>query len=392
MGLFGDFSGSDVGQNLLGVSPQQQQNTLLNISKAFAAPKNRGETTFGNVLGAVTDSSATRQVDSDKRMSQVLSAMPKGVNFKNISPESKAMIKDYLRTGDQTLLMNIDFGASQANKGKVLPAMLGKYSTESLDTFAASGNFRDLSAITDSDTPSIESRYEGTTASGRSIRVGEDDAGRQYELTPSGAIPLTENVSKVVGVQKTQVVKGPKEIAAGARSGILKDPQWKMAEGTLTKVGRAKGLITQVQGGNSKSIPLLVRTVSEMYNADSRAQSEIDKLEQSGTIDQRIFDSIKSGTVGSLTEETMTDLLAVISAAENTAVSRMGEITSREYRGAIPQFTDPSVLGTSLISLVPPERVVGPVTDSAHREGMVFDDPETGAVYQVSSGHYIRIN
>jgi hypothetical protein len=114
MGLFGDFSDSSVGQNLLGTSPQQQRNTLLNISQAFSAPKNRGETTMGNVLGAVTQSSATRQKDSEQRMGQVLSAMPKGMNFSKLKPEQKAMVEDYLRTGDQTLLMSIDFGSGPA--------------------------------------------------------------------------------------------------------------------------------------------------------------------------------------------------------------------------------------------------------------------------------------
>ena len=143
MGLFGDFSGSSVGQNLLGSSPQQQRNTLLNISQAFAAPKNRGETTMGNVLGAVTQSSATRQKDSEQRMGQVLSAMPKGMNFKNISPESKSMIEDYLRTGDQTLLMNIDFGTA-STKGKITDGMLDKFTTKSMKDFGQTGDHSKL--------------------------------------------------------------------------------------------------------------------------------------------------------------------------------------------------------------------------------------------------------
>ena len=197
MGLLSDFSGSSVGQNLLGTSPQQQRNTLLSMSQAFAAPKNRGETTFGNVLGAVTESSAARQVNSEQRMGQVLSAMPKGANFKNISPESKAMIEDYLRTGDQTLLMNIDFGTA-TSKGTVTAGMHGKYTPESIDAFVASGKNADLSPVATSKVPLVTIDNRTNTA--------------DKELTKKNVARLNE----------LQVSSGPRKLGITKAEGFLK--------------------------------------------------------------------------------------------------------------------------------------------------------------------------
>jgi len=128
MGLLDSFSESNLGKNLLDFSSPQRQQTLLGISQALAAPSNRGDTRMSKIMDSVSKTNVSNKEDSDKRMSQILSAMPKGVSFKDISPESKAMIKDYLRTGDQTLLMNIDFGTGTSTNKAVSP--YGKQATD----------------------------------------------------------------------------------------------------------------------------------------------------------------------------------------------------------------------------------------------------------------------
>jgi hypothetical protein len=62
-------------------------------------------------------------------MAQIMSVMPKGANFKTMSPENKLMVEDYLRTGDQTTLMNIDFGIG-AKAGVKAVSTFGKQATD----------------------------------------------------------------------------------------------------------------------------------------------------------------------------------------------------------------------------------------------------------------------
>lgn len=146
MGLLDSFSESNLGKNLLDFSSPQRQQTLLGISQALAAPSNRGDTRMSKIMDSVSKTNVSNKEDSDKRMSQILSAMPKGVSFKNISPESKAMIKDYLRTGDQTLLMNIDFGTGASAGGKVTAGMITSYTPESIQEFRTSDDYNSLVA------------------------------------------------------------------------------------------------------------------------------------------------------------------------------------------------------------------------------------------------------
>lgn len=304
-----------------------------------------------------------------------------GAFGKAIDPKTIAMRKFRQQFGNLT--------EEQRRDPNVLRSMAATIVTE--DPQAATGLLQMAQALQPK-SPSIESRYEAVTESGREIRVGETDQGISYELTERGPVPINEPFKKKHVVQKTQVVKSPETVASEARKGVLGDAVWKEAENTMTKIGRARGLMEDVQAGNSKSIPVFVRTMSEMYNADSRAQSEIDKLEKTGTIDQKFFDAIKSGTVGGLTADTIDQYVDIMNAAEDSAILRMSDLASREYRGYTPQFDDPTALGVSLTSLLPTDRVIERVTNPEHVEGMVLANPENpNILYKVSSGHYIRI-
>ena len=385
MGLLDSFSESNLGKNLLDFSSPQRQQTLLGISQALAAPSNRGDTRMSKIMDSVSKTNVSNKEDSDKRMSQILSAMPKGVSFKNISPESKAMIKDYLRTGDQTLLMNIDFGTA-GTKGKVTAGIITSYTPESIQEFRASDDFNSLVAKGTKD-KTITTKREGQyQLPGESSSVfGYVKGGQRYmrvdgveSVMPDGYKKIDkpiETINKLNKFEQTDFITNKVE---GMPSYTERARQVALADQT----------IEVLQSDISKGVPVSERGVSELYNAvgGSKAAVEISRLISGGSLKQRFQDWASKGFSGALSNATSDEYVQLALIARKYAASQINSGIDRigaNFAGSTDLIDTDSILNTYRIKQaeIPMGSVRnagdasfryigGPVGDASSWEGM----------------------
>jgi len=102
-----------------------------------------------------------------------------------------------------------------------------------------------------------------------------------------------------------------------ALSGFIQDDaSYKFAKQRLIKIKDAQNALPQVREGNEKAATLLERTVSESYNADTRAASEIDRLVASRSWGRGMRDWISNGFTGTPSEVTIEEYETMINIAD----------------------------------------------------------------------------
>jgi hypothetical protein len=115
---------------------------------------------------------------------------------------------------------------------------------------------------------------------------------------------------------------------------IQNNPQYKFAKSRLVKVDDGFDALALLREGNEKSRPLLERTVSEVYNSDTRAASEIDRLVTSGSVGRRMRDWITGGFEGTPSEATVSDyeqLLSTMDTAMRETINGVVDINAGLY-------------------------------------------------------------
>ena len=115
---------------------------------------------------------------------------------------------------------------------------------------------------------------------------------------------------------------------------IQNDPQYEFAKARLVKVDDGFDALALLREGNEKSRPLLERTVSEVYNSDTRAASEIDRLVTSGSVGRRMSDWITGGFEGRPSEATVSDyeqLLSTMDTAMRKTINGVVDINVGLY-------------------------------------------------------------
>jgi hypothetical protein len=322
-------------------------------------------------------------------MAQIMSVMPKGANFKTMSPENKLMVEDYLRTGDQTTLMNIDFGIG-STKGKVTDSMLKEFTIDSLSMFEKTKDLKDLVRFGEDsgEVSNLVNTQRVKLEDGRTVDIG-NRAGEQF-IVGTGE-KVTQEYTPVQRIQRVESVVPKATLQTEANEYLVKDPSWKSARETDVKIRRAEDLAPQVAAGNSKATGVFVRTVSEIYNADTRAASEIAELKSKGTIDQKIVDAIVSGTVGGLSDLSMEQYEAIMEVAKRSSLRTKVSAISQAFAVKSPGFKNTSDLASSLLQNIPSTLNFG-AASKEHSEFQIIRNNKTGDVYQVVAGHYIKIN
>ena len=216
MGLLDNFSFENAKTNLLGTTPEEQSKALSSISAALRRSTKPGESAFGNVSQAILGGKSERDIATKNsslevkkaardRANDFLALMPNGKNLSNLSQADQLKVKTYIESedGDYSSLFNLSWGEGE-KKGKVLPAMLGKFTTESLDVFGKSGVFADLEEVTVADKeiatkregqyqiPGETSSVFGYTKNGK--RYMEDENGKEVRM-PKGYRKVSEDTA-----------------------------------------------------------------------------------------------------------------------------------------------------------------------------------------------------
>lgn len=120
------------------------------------------------------------------------------------------------------------------------------------------------------------------------------------------------NDSLVSGKARGMTYKGPLEQTQFLTDEFRKHPFYQSIVDQLSKVNLAESLVPGVDEGNSEQIRLMERTISELYNSDSRAASEIDRLLQGRGIKRDFVDWVSTAVAGDVSPETKQALQEIL--------------------------------------------------------------------------------
>jgi len=239
----------------------------------------------------------------------------------------------------------------------------------------------------------IVAKYWGTV-NGKTVRIGDTRNGTQVQLTGNGHVPITGEVSQPS--TKTEVTETPMQIARTSYEYVQKSPDAVKLAKIYTLSDRVADLVKFTDAGNPSAVQLLYRTVSELYNGDTRAASEILALKEAGTIPQKLFDGIASRLTGQLTQETRDQLVAVADAGARAHNRTMGRIVSQEYKSRVGNFEDPSVLQQQMLVFFNSSDIMildEPLDPTEYPEGKQFSGKNEyeGKEYMVIAGNIVEL-
>lgn len=127
------------------------------------------------------------------------------------------------------------------------------------------------------------------------------------------------NQSLVSGRAKGMSYKGPLEQTSFLNEELRSHPLYESTVNITEKVNKAESLKEGVNAGDSEAIRLMERTVSELYNSDSRAASEIDRLLQGRGISERFSNWVVTSLTGDVTQKTKDTLFAIVETSKKLA-------------------------------------------------------------------------
>ena len=115
------------------------------------------------------------------------------------------------------------------------------------------------------------------------------------------------------------------------RKFVESNPTYKNAQERRIKIQNAQALIPEVRAGNESAVPLLERTVSDIYNTDTRAASEIDRLVQKKSWSTGFQDWLEMGFKGTLSDATVKDLEQMVTIMDQSMSASINEIVDLEH-------------------------------------------------------------
>lgn len=143
------------------------------------------------------------------------------------------------------------------------------------------------------------------------------DAG--YKLGSDEFRSQMERYNNNLGRQTTVKEQSPLEQAEFLNDELRKDPLWKDNQDRINKLTLAENRIPDVMAGDSESIRLIERTVSELYNSDTRAASEIDRLMKGKGITRSFLDWASTALTGDISGDTKEILIDIVKDAREIA-------------------------------------------------------------------------
>jgi len=153
------------------------------------------------------------------------------------------------------------------------------------------------------------------------------------------------NDSLVSGKAKGMTYKGPLEQTQFLTEEFRKHPFYQSIVDQLSKVNLADSLVDGVNEGNSEQIRLMERTISELYNSDSRAASEIDRLLQGRGIKRNFTDWVSTAVAGDVSPETK-DALQEILRTSKTRLRAMQSAAVKSISDSYGSYVSDDVINS----------------------------------------------
>ena len=153
------------------------------------------------------------------------------------------------------------------------------------------------------------------------------------------------NESLVSGKAKGMTYRGPLEQTQFLGEELRKHPFYDSIVNQLSKVNLADSLVAGVNEGNSEQIRLMERTISELYNSDSRAASEIDRLLQGRGIKRNFADWVVTAVSGDVTQATK-DALEDILTTSKIRIRAMQSAAVKSISDSYGDYVDDEVAKT----------------------------------------------
>jgi len=164
------------------------------------------------------------------------------------------------------------------------------------------------------DNPQFQAALQSGKASPNLVKLAEaelyKDPDKKPTLTNDGKLLVESGmtagsdefkaaITDIIAKKGTlRTVKSPMEQRQILTGYIQGDPQYKDAKEKLTMVDTALNLLPSVRAGGQKNTSLFERTVSEIYNSQTKAVSEIDRMIKKGSWGRGMQDWISNGFEG----------------------------------------------------------------------------------------------
>jgi hypothetical protein len=129
------------------------------------------------------------------------------------------------------------------------------------------------------------------------------------------------NDAVVSGRTKGIAYKGPLEQTQFLMDRLRSDPFAQRRDSIVEKVNQVESIQRDLETGNVKpeAVALLQRVTSELFNSDTRAASEIDRLTQNKGFARTLADAIEGFSGEGVTEKSRKNLLDIVNAMKNVA-------------------------------------------------------------------------
>jgi hypothetical protein len=247
-----------------------------------------------------------RTPEQKQKASQLLKlAAVAGENAGDLQPEITALKDDI-------------FGEKVTAATKA--SLLSENTQESVEIFAKTGNTSDLDPL-----PEPE-KTEMTAFSKYVKEAGIDPASEEWrQLHNTYAKKLAEGPVNVLDPVKQMVE---------LRSGLEAIPVIQDSQKTVSQAKKALTTIASIEDRMREGLPVseqtrvVERTVSELYNADTRAQSEIDRFLTGRGIQRTFQEWISSSITGEPTKETIDNYKALSQLVEKFSKSEIKRVAS----------------------------------------------------------------
>ena len=129
------------------------------------------------------------------------------------------------------------------------------------------------------------------------------------------------NEAVITGRTKGISYKGPLEQTEFLNEALSKNPFTLTKNSIVQKVNQVESIKRQLEDGNQtpEAIALLQRVTSELFNTDTRAASEIDRLTQNKGFARTFADAVEGFTGEGVTDVSRKNLLDIVQAMKNVA-------------------------------------------------------------------------
>jgi len=320
---------------------------------------------------------------------------PKAIGMTNFKNDFKnadwSKPETYAQAGQQIMAFDPQAGLSMIDKGRALASSQAtRRDMELVEYTDKEGNkvqeWVDKNAV---DTGSTYTTQVEDKQSPLSVVVTNMTGYKPN--TPEHRKAMVEESNKVKKVENAPSAIEQVNLVSGF---ISNDPNFKNANANLMKVNTGLALMRKLTGpdANSKAATLLERTVSEAYNSDTRAASEIDRLVQNRSWSDGVSNWISNGFTGVPTAGTLeeyNDLLLLMEEGMTNTINQTVEQKTNLYSPYVDEETIANIKEQYTATLSERMEIVDPNIPTTQAVGKATG--KNNGKHKLPDGTYVQV-